>query len=178
MKKKILVTDSVMDRIILLADKVADQVMKNRYHGWDSICQQVEVVIPYIGLVGIEVVGSEHPGPDFVVAFYRKKDDEWNMCWRFRVPPEGKDRLKGDIVEQIYLYYYRILKDQKNRERRMYLKGDPIRSIDELLSQEFVFFHDKVTHRGWFMSWQLRMAVDMIQRGVLCYAIRKEDDNA
>lgn len=177
MTKKILVTDSVMDRIVLLSDKVSDQVKQNRYHGWSDICQQVEVIIPHIGLVGIEVVGSEYPGPDFVVSFYRKKDDEWNMCWNFRVPPEGKDRLKDDIVDHIYLYYYRILKDQKNRERRMYLKGDPIRTIDELLRQEFVFFHDKVTHRGWFMSWQLKMAVDMIQRGVLCYAIRKDDNH-
>lgn len=178
MTKKILVTDSVMDRIVLLADKVSDQIKQNQYLSWDDVYQQAEVIVPHIGLVGIEVVGSDYPQREFLVAFYRKKDDEWKACWHFRVRFEGKDRLKDDIVEQIYLYYYRILKDQKNKERRMYTKGDPIRSIDELLRQEFVFFHHKVTHRGWFMSWQLRMALDMIERGILCYAIRKEDDNA
>ena len=60
--------------------------------------------------------------------------------------------------------------------KRKYRKGDPITSLDELSKQEFIYFFDKITHRGWFMSWQFRMAKQFIERGCLYYAERAGDE--
>ena len=59
---------------------------------------------------------------------------------------------------------------------RKYQKGEPIRSLDELYACEFVYFHHKITHKGWFGSWQLSFAKQMLDRGVLFRAekINKE----
>lgn len=51
--------------------------------------------------------------------------------------------------------------------KRKYKKGRRITSLNELAEQEFVYFYDKITHNGWFMSWQFRMAKTFIDRGVL-----------
>ena len=55
--------------------------------------------------------------------------------------------------------------------KRKYQKGEKITSLDELAKQEFIYFHDKITHNGWFTSWQFRMAKSFIDRGVLYYAV-------
>lgn len=54
--------------------------------------------------------------------------------------------------------------------KRKYRKGKPITSIDEMMKQDFVFFHDKITPAGWFGSWQIRFAVSYINRGCIYYA--------
>ena len=51
--------------------------------------------------------------------------------------------------------------------KRKYTKGEKITSLDELVQQEFVYWHDKITHQGWVTSWQLRMACLAIQNGVI-----------
>lgn len=51
--------------------------------------------------------------------------------------------------------------------KRKYRKGNKITSLDELSKQEFIYFFDKITHRGWFMSWNLRLAYAYIERGLL-----------
>ena len=57
---------------------------------------------------------------------------------------------------------------------RKYARGDHILTLDELASQEFVYWWDKITPRGWFMSWQLNMAYNAIgPNGCVYYAIRK-----
>jgi hypothetical protein len=57
---------------------------------------------------------------------------------------------------------------------RRYTKGEPIKSLDELVSQEFVYWNDKITHKGWFLSWQIKMALNAIQTGnVIFKAIKK-----
>ena len=61
--------------------------------------------------------------------------------------------------------------------KRKYRKGDKITSIDELAKQEFVYFFDKITHNGWFGSWQFRLALRYIERGFLYYAERIEGDD-
>jgi hypothetical protein len=58
--------------------------------------------------------------------------------------------------------------------RRKYHKGDVITSLDELAKQEFVYFFDKITHHGWFASWQFNLAMRYIERGVLYYAVKTE----
>lgn len=62
--------------------------------------------------------------------------------------------------------------------KRKYRKGAKITSLDELAKQEFIYFHDKITHAGWFMSWQFRLADRYIQGGILYYAkkIERTDD--
>lgn len=59
---------------------------------------------------------------------------------------------------------------------RKYRKGDKITSLDELAKQEFIYFHDKITHQGWFKSWQFRFAQIHIEHGLLYYAERITDD--
>lgn len=56
--------------------------------------------------------------------------------------------------------------------KRKYKRGKQITSLTELSKQEFIYFYDKITHRGWFMSWQLRMTQSFIDRGVLYRADR------
>lgn len=55
-----------------------------------------------------------------------------------------------------------------------YEKGDFITSLDILWNQDVVYFRDKVTNRGWFQNWQMRMAVRMIEGNCLRFAIKKE----
>lgn len=61
--------------------------------------------------------------------------------------------------------------------KRKYRKGEKILSLDELAKQEFIYFFDKITHCGWFMSWQFRLAAIYIERGWIYYAIKNEGDN-
>lgn len=58
--------------------------------------------------------------------------------------------------------------------KRKYRKGEKITSLDELAKQEFIYFFDKITHTGWFMSWRFRLAAQYIQRGWLYYAEKIE----
>ena len=58
--------------------------------------------------------------------------------------------------------------------KRKYRKGEKITSLDELAKQEFIYFFDKITHAGWFMSWQFRLADKYIKRGLLYYAEKIE----
>ena len=51
-----------------------------------------------------------------------------------------------------------------------YEKGEIITSLDELVKQDFVYWNDKITHFGWFLSWQLRMTNNAINNGTIRYA--------
>ena len=59
--------------------------------------------------------------------------------------------------------------------KRKYTPGKLIQSLDELMDQEFVYLNHKIMHRGWFMSWQLRMAMNSIKGGHVRQAVKKED---
>lgn len=59
--------------------------------------------------------------------------------------------------------------------KRKFVKGDQITSLDELVKQEWIYVFDKITHNGWFMSWQFRMAKTFMDRGYLFYAKRNEN---
>ena len=61
--------------------------------------------------------------------------------------------------------------------KRKYRKGEQITSLDELSKQEFIYFYDKITHNGWFMSWQFRMAKQFIERGCLYCAEKAGDES-
>lgn len=62
-----------------------------------------------------------------------------------------------------------------SKYKRKFRKGGKILSLDELSRQEYVFWNDKITHSGWFLSWQFRMAKDHIgENGCIYYAIKEE----
>ena len=47
--------------------------------------------------------------------------------------------------------------DQPTKKRSLktrYIKTRLIKSLDELASQEFVYFNGKLVHRGWFLNWR------------------------
>ena len=60
--------------------------------------------------------------------------------------------------------------------KRKYQKGKPITSLDELSEQKFVYFYDKITHNGWFMSWQFRLAKRYVESGHLYCAEEVRDE--
>lgn len=62
------------------------------------------------------------------------------------------------------------------KRKPKYRRGDRITSLDELVNQEFVYWNDKITHHGWFGSWQLRMTKMAIERGIIYKAIKKESE--
>lgn len=64
-----------------------------------------------------------------------------------------------------------------SKYRRRYRPGPKITSLNELVEQDFVYWRDKITPRGWFMSWQIQMAKRAIDLGRLRAAIKREDEN-
>lgn len=58
-----------------------------------------------------------------------------------------------------------------------YKKGSRITCLEELVRQDIVFFSDKVLHRSFFQSWQIRYAVFQIEHGTL-FRAEKTDDAA
>lgn len=62
------------------------------------------------------------------------------------------------------------------RKKAKYRKGGQIISVGELAKQDFVYFGDKLTHKGWFMSWQFRFLLQMIYSGRIFYAVKQLPD--
>lgn len=62
-----------------------------------------------------------------------------------------------------------------SKYKRLYKKGKAITSLDELAKQKYIYCFDKITHIGWALSWQVRLAKEYIERGVLYYAEKVED---
>lgn len=56
-----------------------------------------------------------------------------------------------------------------------YRKGSRITCMEELVKQDVVFFREKVLHRGFFQSWQIRYAIIQIERGTLFRAEKADD---
>lgn len=91
---------------------------------------------------------------------------------------EYVDSVYADAVETRALKVCeKVLCEQIESEKAVmtktaYRKGDKITSFDELARQEFIYDRDRLVHHGWFMSWQIRMTMIAMQRGVLRYAIK------
>jgi len=45
------------------------------------------------------------------------------------------------------------------------------------MTQEFVYMRHKITHKGWFSSWQIRLMKNWIDLGWVCKAKKIEGDN-
>ncbi len=59
--------------------------------------------------------------------------------------------------------------------KKKWKRGNQISCFDELVNQRFVFWHEKVYHKGWFMWWQMGFVKYQIECGNLYHAMRKED---
>lgn len=79
----------------------------------------------------------------------------------FKVCPDCKT---GEYLEEV-----------KSTYKRKYKRGDHILSLDELMMQDFIYFYDKIQHKGWFMSWQLSFVAKYIgPTGFIYYAIKND----
>lgn len=56
-----------------------------------------------------------------------------------------------------------------------YIKGEQIKSLDELMKQEFIYDCGKVVNVGWFQNWQICMANLYIKYGYIFEAINLEN---
>lgn len=52
--------------------------------------------------------------------------------------------------------------------------GEPLRSLNEIAEQEFVFCNGKLYHNGWFMSWQARSLFHLAKAGKILRAKKIE----
>lgn len=60
------------------------------------------------------------------------------------------------------------------KSRAKYEQGEQITSYDELMKQDLIYCHQKIQPRGWFLSWQLRLAELYIRGGALFKVVKKE----
>ena len=162
-------------RIVMLAASIKAKRKQYTEQEWHLVSDQVQIAVKDFGSLGIEVNGMYQSG-NLAVDFYEQINGNWKVCWRFIHNSGSKEPLESAIEHNIDLLLCKKHKDELNQKRRKYRKGEPIKTLDELVNEEFVYLNDKITHWGWLMSWQLKMALDMIARGAICYAIRKEDD--
>lgn len=72
--------------------------------------------------------------------------------------------------------HFRSKRKKRKHGELKYRQGGTIRSLDELARQEFVYFHDKIYHKGWFGSWQLMWCETRIKFGELRYAVKEDGD--
>lgn len=45
---------------------------------------------------------------------------------------------------------------------RKFNRGEKIRSLDEICTQDFIWWKNKVYHKGWFRSWQFQFLFNHI----------------
>lgn len=63
--------------------------------------------------------------------------------------------------------------EEKLEKKRKYYKGEEIKSIDEMLKQEFVYLGNKISHISFVKSMTLRTILKM----KIYYALKKEGKN-
>lgn len=177
MKKDNLITDAAYDRLIWLTIELKTQRDRYGKEWWNLISEQVTIHVPGFGLLGIEVTGSNSNEQQVNIDFYEQINDDWRHCWHGLGKADTPDILRNYIVFNIEKFMKRRKMDKRNQQRRKYRKGEPVRSMDELVEQEFVYWHDKIYARGWFMAWQMQMALKIIERGEVYLAIRKDEEN-
>ncbi len=59
--------------------------------------------------------------------------------------------------------------------KRKYRPGQPIRTLDELVKQDLIYFFGRIMPRGWFLNWQLRLTTDYLNSGWIRSAVKIED---
>lgn len=114
MNKKDLILDAAHDRLLVLAECVEEQKNQYKEHYWYLISEQVQVVVPGIGLLGVEVNGT-YRADELSIDFYEKVDDSFKRCWRF-------SHIAGtqkDLVTAIVFNIEELLKDRKRKEKNI-----------------------------------------------------------
>lgn len=146
---------------------------------FDDVSVQTETYIIDVGVLGIEIVKQyldvfENGGTR--VDLYTKRDDEWVRCFSQKI--DGYASVQLGVWDTVAAYREKLERQAKNEKKRKYRKGEQVRSVNELLDQEFVYWHDKIYARGWFLSWPLRMAWKAVKQGEIYKAERKGEANA
>ena len=60
--------------------------------------------------------------------------------------------------------------------KRKYQPGVEITSLDELATQEFIYIHDKIYHRGWWQSLQFSFVKRKMDSGFIRKADRRAEN--
>lgn len=159
----------------VVLDEINSVMLDKEYIAWEDF--NAEVAIVWRNQWYVVVVWGERG----------ECDDEW---YSIAIRPDGKEDEPGEIEgfytqgknpEEVKKALKRALSaldryidtgTTKVPPKKKYHKGGHILSLDELARQEFVYWHDKITHRGWFQNWSFRMAAGCIgEKGCIFYAI-------
>ena len=146
---------------------------------FDDVSVQTETCIIDVGLLGIEIVKQYLDVFDdggTRVDLYTKQDDEWVRCFSQKI--DGYASVQLGLWDTLAAYREKLERQARNEKKRKYRKGDPVTSVNELLDQEFVYWHDKIYAKGWYLSWPLRMAHKAVERGEIYKAVRKGEADA
>ena len=134
---------------------------------------EVELDIPYPEDHVIAAACAKHPnGEDAfsVMVIKRSKDSGRQRVVKRKV-------VDGYSIYEVGMTADRMLKDLvRNKSRRKYRQGERITSLDDLMSQDRIFFMDKVVSAGWFGSWQIRWVLERVKAGQIYYAVKEEKD--
>ena len=55
-----------------------------------------------------------------------------------------------------------------------YMEGDCIRSLDDLVLQENIYWNGRIWNRKWFMNLQIQLLLSLIKHKALQYAVRRD----
>lgn len=165
------------EQIASIASSIEQQIELYRFGWWEGINASAIIELPTAGKIGIDVRGIDEGWKYIGIDIYEVCGMDWRCVRSGKTIANVSGGLLTWIENQVMDYENQVKKANRNRKKQKYRKGEPVRSMDDLLQQEFVYFHHKITHRGWFLSWQLKFALDMLNRGVIYYAIRKESGN-
>ena len=174
------VTDMSMKHIAINIVVEAAPFFATSKDKWEDTCY--EAVLP----------DAAYPGYSIVIWGERRVDNA--AFWSVNIRETAKVEEPGSVVPVVYTEdanvlslrdaiakvlgrLHRLVNPKTNKSRAKYHKGGHILSMDEFVKQEFVYLNDKITHRGWFMSWQMSMVYRMLgENGRIFYAIKNRPD--
>lgn len=154
-----------------------------QYATWEDFNVEVAIVWRnrwYVVVVWGETGEAETEWYSIAIRPDGKEDEPGEIegfCTRGKEPVELKKALKR-ALSALDRYIDTGTTKVQPKSKKRYRKGGHILSLDELARQEFVYWNDKITHRGWFQNWSLRMAAGCIsEKGCIYYAIADEVRN-
>lgn len=155
---------------------------------WEDMCFEQKLVHEKFKGYSVVIWGETCPGcPNYLSVHIREtgKTYEPDDVTEVRYTHDDNEQMLANYICQALNdleYIVEIVipgKEEKKprKSRAKYHKGGHILSMDEFVKQEFVFLNDKITHRGWFMSWQMRMVYSMLgENGRIFYAVKDAKD--
>lgn len=164
--------------------KFAEEVVENyrTYTTVDEISESIEVEHDKLGKIIIEASGEGYWGDELKIflELLVEIQNEFRVVHTYTIPANDKltaEKIEEAAIEMIDRYSMFRNAEKKKEKRRKYERGEKITSLEEMVKQDCIYCNDKVTHRSWFMSWQINMAVNSIAAGRIYYAIRKEGED-